>query len=412
MRILTFSAYYTPEIVSSMYLTEDIYKALVSNGHEIMLFCPIPCRGVSKETRKKYKKLRKEEKYDGKLHIRRFFLFKEHKSTFLRFIRYYFLTWIFFFKGLFVKADVIFAQSTPPIIGLALSKLRFWKRIPVVYNLQDIFPDSLVNAGITKKGSLIWKIGRCIEKKTYKSAKHIIVISEDFENNIITKGISKNKITLIPNWVDGDEVLYVEREKNKLFDLYNLDRHKFYVAYSGNIGYTQDLDMLLDAALILQSKNKEVGFILVGEGAAKEHVLKRISDEKINNVAMIPFQDYRDISFVFSLGDVGLIISKKGIGENSVPSKTWSYMAASRPILASFDLNSQLSLTIKKAGCGLISEAGNIDDFVEKVLWFSSHRDSLEKMGRSGREFVVTELDKKRCSDLYCRTIENATKKE
>ena len=189
MKILVFNAYYYPEKASSLYLNEDIYQAFIKAGNDIVLYCPTPCRGIDKETRKKYKRIKKEFKYDGKLIIKRFGLYKEPKSTFWRFVRYYFLTWKFFFKGLFTKADIIFSQSTPPIVGLALSKLKFWKRIPIIYNLQDIFPDSLVNTGLTHKGSLLWKIGRRIENKTYKCVDKIVVISKDFKNNIIVKGV-------------------------------------------------------------------------------------------------------------------------------------------------------------------------------------------------------------------------------
>lgn len=111
------------------------------------------------------------------------------------------------------------------------------KHIPFVYNLQDIFPDSLVGTSLAQKGGLLWKIGRVIENFTYKHADKIIVISEDFKKNIMAKGVPEEKIVVVYNWVDQNAVVDVSKEENKLFDMYDLDRKKFYYEYSGTLDY-------------------------------------------------------------------------------------------------------------------------------------------------------------------------------
>ena len=160
MKILTFSCYYTPEIAASMYLTEDMLKGMAEAGHSIEMYVPVPCRGVSDEVRNEYKKKKTEILYDGKLTIHRFALYKEGRNSLMRAFRYGLLNLIFIIKGLSKKADVIFTQSTPPTQGMMSGFLKACKKIPFVYNLQDIFPDSLVNTGMTSEGSIIWKIGR------------------------------------------------------------------------------------------------------------------------------------------------------------------------------------------------------------------------------------------------------------
>ena len=187
MRILTFSAYFTPEIAASMYLTEDILEGMARAGHYINLYVPYPCRGISNEVRNEYKKKKTQSLYGNHLIVHRFALYKEGKNTLLRALRYFLLNGAFFLKGILSKADVIFAQSTPPTQGMMCAFLSRLKRIPFVYNLQDIFPDSLVNSGMTHEGSFIWKIGRAVEKYTYKRCDKIIVISEDFKNNLLNK---------------------------------------------------------------------------------------------------------------------------------------------------------------------------------------------------------------------------------
>ena len=401
MRILFLSAYFAPEKFASMYLFEDILKALVDDGNEIILYCPTPCRGVSKKTREEYKHIKTERRFNGKLTIKRFSLYKEPKSTFRRFIRYYISIWILFFKGLFTKADVLFTSSTPPIIGLTLCKLKFFKKIPIVYNLQDIFPDSLVSTGLSKRDSFLWKIGRKIENKTYKCADRIIVISEDFKKNIMGKKVPEEKIMVVPNWADTTGIFKVERSKNFLFDKYGLDRSLFYVSYSGNIGFTQNMDMLLDAAKLLKKQISDLRFLIVGDGSEKTRIEERIKNESINNVVLIPFQDYDCISNVFSFGDLGLIISKAGVGNNSVPSKTWGYMAASTPILASFDKNSQLVDIINKSQCGFASSAGDMDDFVEKIKKAYAQRKELPRIGKLGSEYIAKTINKNLCCQKY-----------
>ena len=157
------------------------------------------------------------------------------------------------------------------------------------YNLQDIFPDSLVGTGLAKKGGFLWKIGRVIENFTYRNADKIIVISEDFKRNIMAKGVPEDKIVVVYNWVDEEAVKHVPREENALFERYGLDKNKFYITYSGNIGLTQNMDMLLDVAKELESET-EIQFVLIGEGAYKNRVKEIIAERNIINVTLLPFQ--------------------------------------------------------------------------------------------------------------------------
>ena len=151
MKILAFSCYYTPEIAASMYLTEDIYKGFVDAGHTVEVYVPLPTRGVSKETRKEYKTKRNETKYNGKLTIHRISMYREGKNSLVRALRYLLLNVAFIWKGMITRADLIFVQSTPPTQGMMAGILSKIKKIPLIYNLQDIFPDSLINAGMTSE---------------------------------------------------------------------------------------------------------------------------------------------------------------------------------------------------------------------------------------------------------------------
>lgn len=373
MRILYLPAYFYPEHAASSYLSENRDKAFADAGFEMEVYTTTPCRGISKEVRAEYCKPEHtcEKMYNQRMTVHRFSMFIEGNNPIMRAFRYV-LCWMKqFYFGLGTKdIDIIFLASTPPIQGLLGAFLKKLKNVHFVYNLQDIFPDSMVGAGLAKKGGFIWKIGRVIENFTYRNADKIIVISEDFKKNIMAKGVPEEKIEVIYNWVDQNVVVNVNRKDNKLFDKYNLDRDKFYIEYSGNIGLTQNMDMLMIVMEELQVSHPDIKLVLVGEGAYKAQVEKLVVDKRLKNVVMLPFQQYDDISHVFSLGDVGLVISKPGVGGNSVPSKTWSIMSASRPVLANFNENAARRALDEE----LVDEGFNIKNGID-ILTIGAIRD-------------------------------------
>ena len=231
-----------------------------------------------------------------------------------------------------------------------------------------------------KKGSIIWRIGRMIENFTYRNTDKIIVISKDFKQNIIDKGVPEDKIEVIYNWVDEKAVVPVNKSENILYDKYGLDKNKFYITYCGNIGFTQNLDMLVDVAKRLE-EYKNIQFILIGDGAYKAKLKCLISERNVSNIKLLPFQPYKNISHVFSLGDIGLILSKANVGQNSVPSKTWSIMSAERFVLASFDMKSELNSIILEADCGICVPPDDKEAFKNAIVELYNNRAMLVEKG-------------------------------
>ena len=370
MKILVLPAYYYPEQAASPYLGDNIREAMCNAGFILDLYAPMPTRGVSEEIRVEYK----ERKIEYKLVIHRFPMYSEGKNPINRALRYGICWCVQFGKGLCAKdIDLIYLASTPPIQGALGCLLKKIKRVPFVYNLQDIFPDSLAGTGLVRKDGLIWRIGR-----------------------------------VVYNWVDQNAVKNVARKDNKLFDKYHLDRNKFYITYSGNIGLTQNMDLLLDVARSLED-NEEIQFVLIGEGAYKEQVKEVITRNNIKNVTLLPFQPYEDISHVFSLGDVGIIISKPGVGENSVPSKTWSIMSASRPVLANFDEN-EIKTILSENECGVFTKAGDKQAFTDAILELCRNREMCRKYGENGRKFVMENLTREIGTQKYIDVIKSVAK--
>ncbi len=400
-------SYYLPETAASLYITDNIVHACADKGIEVDLYTPSPTRNVPDGSAWE----REERHMDGKLRIHRFHLYGEGKNPMLRALRYFLGEFILLHYCMWKKYDVAFVDSTPPIQGLKMPLIKWLKRKPTIYNVQDIFPDSLVGTGLTHEGSLIWKIGRMVEKITYRYADKIIVISEDFKKNIMAKGVPEDKIVVIYNWVDQNKVVDVPREENKLFEIYGLDRGKFYITYNGNIGLTQNMDMLLDVAKELQEEYEDIHFVLVGNGAYLDEVRRKVAEQQLDNVHLLPFQPYEDISHVFSLGDASLVISKPGVGANSVPSKTWSIMSASRPVLANFDEN-ELKTIIENNHCGIFTKAGDKDAFKESILTLYNHRELCKEYGYNGRKFVLDNLTREVGTQKYVDVIKEVCGKK
>ena len=410
MKILLLPPYFKPEQMASSHLNDHRYCAFSQMGYKMLLYTPTPTRGVSDEMRAEYSARKHEVMYNGMMEVYRFSMFREGSNPIQRALRYVFCWCAQFWKGLRAKdIDLIYLASTPPIQGVLGGLLKKIKKVPFVYNLQDIFPDSLAGTGLAKKGGLLWKIGRVIENFTYRNADKIIVISEDFKRNIMAKGVPEEKIVVVYNWVDEEAVKHVPREENKLFDAYGLDRSKFYITYSGNIGLTQNMDMLLEVAKELETEEPDIQFVLIGEGAYKKRVQEIIAEKNIGNVALLPFQPYEDISHVFSLGDAGLVISKPGVGENSVPSKTWSILSASRPVLANFDEN-ELKSIVAENECGIFTKAGDKEAFKQAILDLYHDREHCEQLGRNGREFILKNLTRAVGTQKYVDVIKSFEK--
>ncbi|SKB36655.1 glycosyltransferase family 4 protein [Macellibacteroides fermentans] len=409
MILLTLTSYFYPENISSSHLNNNLNEAYASSNIKQIVVTPSPCRGISEELRIEYKNKEHEVElyHNGMMEVYRFSMFKEGTNVLLRAFRYTLICCKQLYYGITLpKIDTLFLASTPPIQGAIGSIIKKVRKIPFIYNLQDIFPDSMVGTGLTNKNSIVWIIGRLIENFTYKHADKIIVISEDFKKNIMAKGVPEEKIVVVYNWVDQNAVVNVPREENKLFDKYKLDRDAFYITYSGNIGLTQNMDLLLDLMNDLQKSYPKIKLVLVGEGAYKKNVEEIVKQGNLNNVTMIPFQDYADISQVFSLGDAGLVISKPGVGSNSVPSKTWSIMSASRPVIANFDEN-ELKSIIADNECGIFTKAGDKEAFKNAIITLYENKEKAVQMGKNGREFVMKNLTREVGTQKYVDVIKD-----
>ena len=404
MNILNLAAYFLPERVSSTDLDLSILEGFAKAGFFTKVLTPMPTRGIDDATRKTYENAPDELRNEGRTVVHRFRLLKEGKNPLMRALRYLLSNLRQYRLGKKeTETDLLFADSTPPTQGYLAARLKkklskkTGREVKFLYELQDIFPDSLVNAGLAKEGGLLWKIGRKIEDKTYLAADRIIVISEGFKKNLLAKGVPEEKIVVISNWADTDSVAPIAKEENRLYDEFNLPREKFLAVYAGNMGETQGVEVILEAAKRLA--DKPISFVLFGGGPQYEEICA--SANALKNVKVLPLLPKERISEVYSLGDVDLVTCKRGVGKAGLPSKVWNILACNTPLVASFDKESDLADLLRAAGCGCVVEPEDAQALADALTEAMAKH---EKATCSTRDFVKATASKEVCVGKYVET--------
>lgn len=404
MKVIFPFSYYYPEQCAGLFVLHDVSEALAKEGIESYIYVPTPTRNVPKDAHWE----KDEYQQNGKIHIHRFPMYGEGKNPVLRALRYLFCEIVYTHKLLWSDYDVIYLDSTPPIQGLKLILVHLFRKKPVVHNAQDLFPDSLVGAGLTKKDSLLWKVGSWVTNVTYRHCDKIITISEDCRQTLLEKGVSEEKLSVVYNWVDEKAVVPVQKEDNPLYEEFGLDRKKFRVVYAGNLGNAQNIDVIINAAVRLK-ENAQVEFVLFGSGGLENDVKKRIADEGLGNVKIFPLQPASKVSCVYSLGDLCVVSCKAGFGGSAMPSKTWSILSTARPVLANFD-EGELKRMLEEQGFGIFTKADDVDAMVKVIEEAAKNPARCDDMGRKGRVFIEEYLTKDKNTKKYVDVIKSVCK--
>ena len=411
MKLVYLVQYFSPEKASGLQLVEDLLEGFSAHGWKTDVFTPTPTRGVTDEQCKEYVRKRVEVKYDSRLTIHRMHLYREGKGFVGRAIRYLLFSIECFWKAATVPADFIFTGSGPPTQGVVAGLAKKVSGKKVIYNLQDIFPDSLVTSGICGENSFLMKIGHAMENFTYRNADHIITITDDMKANIMKKGVPEDKISVVRNWIDTDKVKHISREDNLLFDELKLPRDRFYVVYAGNLGKVQGVDVILKTASLMKNY-KDIKFVIFGNGSEEENLKKIVNDKHLDNVLILPLQPIERVSEVYSMADVSIISCTPGTGGSGMPSKTWTIMAAGVPIIASFDMPSEMERTIEDAECGFCTRAGDENELTEKIIRVFGDSRLKKCLGQNARRYAEKNVSKAEAVEKYIKSIERLVDKE
>jgi colanic acid biosynthesis glycosyl transferase WcaI len=209
------------------------------------------------------------------------------------------------------------------------------------------------------------------------------VLSEDLQRNVRAKTSHPERVHVIPNFVDTErQVPHTgENTYRSEFGLHD----KTVVMYAGNVGLSQSLDMVIDAAAAL-SYEENLVFVINGQGAAREALEARAAG--MSNVRFIDMQPADRLPEVLAAGDIHLVPLKRGLGRSSVPSKTYSILAAARPIVASVDEGSEVARLIERSGAGVAVPPEDPESLTKAIRRLVENPDEARAMGVSGRAFV------------------------
>jgi colanic acid biosynthesis glycosyl transferase WcaI len=286
--------------------------------------------------------------------------------------------------GWFRRVDAVLAMSPPLTLGLTGWLAGLPRRAPLVFNIQDVFPDAAVRTGAITNERIVAVAG-WLERISYQRAAAVTVLSDDLRENVAAKvrPAHRDRIHVIPNFVDTDRLRPADR-----MTPYRTEHgigDEPVVLYAGNVGFSQSLDLVLAAARALPG----VTFVVNGDGAARRQLETSAVD--LPNVRFVGYQPVERLPEVLASGDVHVVPLRTGLGDVSVPSKTYSSLAVARPVVAAIDLDTEIPRLLARAGAGVAVPPDDPGAFIAAIRSLVDDPAVRERMGASGRRWVVAE---------------------
>ncbi len=413
--ILILSLVFPPDGVSTSILYGELAEELRSLGHDITVLTTTPHYNEDKEAllrqplSKQLCGLYYKSNYHGIPVIHAPIPMKGSRvaKRMLDYLRFHIISTI---VGIFMVGnfDIILAPSPPLTIGLSAWFLSKMRRNPFIYNVQEIFPDIAVSLGLLKNKRVIRRFEK-IERFIYAKSQVVVVISDWFRKRLLSKGVSDDKIVVIPNFTDT-EFMKPNDRRNRFSDYHDLE-DKFVVLYAGNIGLTQNFENILAAARRLKDL-KDLCILIVGDGARRSWLQNQLLKEGCPNIRLLPYQPRSIIPAMYASSNVCLVPLKGGTAQETFPSKIYTIMAAGRPALVAADPDSELSWIIHQSGCGWTvppDDEKSLSEIIEKLY---HQRDEIQKRGMSGRKYVEEFHSKNAIAKQYDRLICRLTQKQ
>jgi len=398
VKILFMAQCYAPEDVSAAVLITELAADLARIGHRIMVVTGAPNYPLGRVFKGYRNSFYAVEEMDGVRVIRTWSYISPSKKFWSRLLHYGTYSATAIYGGLFAgRPDVIVSYSPPLPLGLSAWLLSRIFRVPWVLQLEDLYPDAAIAAGVmTNKRVIKFFLG--MGKFLYQKSGRISVISKNFRQILLKKGIQNSKIEVIPVWADPDEVRPMPKQ-NTFRRKHRLDG-KFVVMYAGNIGLTSCLEDVLHAAEILREK-KEIQFVLVGEGVKKEELEVETQSKALTNIRFLPFQPREIFSEMLAAADLSLVTLNASASFSSLPSKIFNVMSSGRPVLAVTPPGSEIMQIVEESGCGWNVPPQSPEKLAEVILWLQGQESMLIQMGQNGRACLEKNYSRSYCVGAY-----------
>lgn len=395
MKILLLTQWFDPE---PTFKGLAFARELQRQGHQVQILTGFPNYPGGKIYDGYKLRLYQREHIDG-ISVLRVALYPNHDSSALkRILNYISFAFMALLFGIFAtkKADVIYAYHPPLTVGLAAIFIKLFRRTPVVYDIQDMWPDTLKATGMLNNQKILNLVG-WVCRLVYYFVDHIVVLCPGFKKLLNERGVPSDKVTVIYNWCDENSLIQAQPIK---VDYQNLLQDRFNIIFAGNMGKAQSLDTILDVAKKLKLEAK-IQFVFVGGGTETDRLKQRASDENIENIVFIPRLPMSEVGSVLAYADVLLVHLKRDpLFEITVPSKTQAYMAMGKPLLMA--VSGDAADLVQDARCGRIAMSEDIENITSAILEiYHLSADERHQLGLNAKQFYDENLSLSRGTQQF-----------
>jgi colanic acid biosynthesis glycosyl transferase WcaI len=286
-----------------------------------------------------------------------------------------------FWRAFFIPCDAIFAMTDPPFNGIVAALLSVLKRKPLIYDIQDMYPDMAVAGSIVKPG-LLTRFWERLHRWALRRATRIIALGDDMRARIIAKGVDPGKVFIVRSGVDALPPNAPVPPANTEATRAIRGNFRFVLLHAGNLGFYGAWDTIIAAARKLENEN--IGFVFVGDGAERSRLenLAAVS----TNVRFLPFFPSSDIPSVLAAPDAHIVTIKRGLEGVVVPSKMFGIIAAGKPIVAIAAPETDVAALGVRHGFAIRADPTNPDDLASVIRRIVSNPAALAAMCASARQ--------------------------
>ena len=402
-RILIYSLVFSPDGVSTAYLYSDLVLGFKNKGYDISVLTSTPHYNLTKDSLEKQPL---QKKFFGLLYnsffngIKVYHIpLKKYKNPIIRILSFIYWHISTFIVGLFLKRhDIILTPSPPLTNGLFAILLAKVKGSKSIYNVQEIYPDLLIDLGYLNNKFII-KILRKIEGWVYNMSHAVTTIDNQFYKIIKSRIKKTDNLLLIPNFVDPD--LYSTKSSISLPDEFKRKEEYTNMVYAGNIGLAQEWNLIINLAK--EIKDFKITIWIVGEGVKKAYLQSEIKKNRLNNIKLLPYYDRKIMPAINLFADIHFIAMNKKVEKYGFPSKVYSIMASAKPIIVVSSQDTPLVSFLKDKNAALLITDHSLSKLKKNLLELHNSVDLRNKLGSNGRQEIIKKYSKKVVIDQYVR---------
>lgn len=407
-RILIHSLVFAPDGVSTAYIMTDLASELSRLGHSVTVLTTTPHYNLESFATSAYQMTPAGNGifrgHVGDVSVWHLSMPMKGHGIGTRMVDYI----KFHLRSLWIAAtrlgdfDVILAPSPPLTIGLVSAAIGVFKRVPSIYNLQELFPDAAINDGLLKNRVMIALL-RGLERTVYATNTRVVPISAAFAAVLKSRGVADKKIVMIPNFVDT--AFFKPDERRNSFAASNGLLDTFVVLYAGNVGKTQDWQSFIEAAESL--KAYPISFAVSGDGLMGEWLRGEIDRRGLTNVKTFGYLPRQLTPLLYASSDIGIIPMKAGTTTDTFPSKVYTHLACAKPVVVSADEGSELKRIVEECGCGSVVAPNDAVALTRAIYASFQSRELLPGQGARGRAYVEKAYSKEAVASRYSALLES-----